>query len=106
MAKLHIRKDDQVVIIAGKDKGKKGQVKRTFPQSQRVIVHQANMVKKAMRPTQDNPRGGISEQEAPLHISNVKLVCPKCDAPTRVGIKKNADGVRVRFCKKCGAEID
>lgn len=106
MAKLHIRKDDQVMVIAGKDKGKKATVKRTLPQSQRVIVDKTNMVKKALRPTQENPRGGIIDQEAPIHVSNLMLVCPKCDAPTRVGMKKSEDGSRVRVCKKCGAQID
>lgn len=106
MAKLHVRKDDQVIVIAGKDKGKKATVKRTFPQSQRVIVDKTNMVKKAMHPTQENPRGGIIDQEASIHVSNVMIVCPKCDKPTRVGIKKDAEGNRVRICKKCGAQID
>ena len=106
MAKLHIRKDDQVVIIAGKDKGKKGQVKRTFPQSQRVIVHQANMVKKAMRPTQQNPSGGFSEREAAIDVSDAMLICPECGLPTRVGKRRDEDGKGHRVCKKCGKDID
>ena len=105
MAKLHIRKGDKVQIIAGKDKGKVSTVLRAYPQKERVVVEKANMVTKHMRPNQKNQTGGIIQVEAPLHVSNVMLVCPKCDKPVRVGMQKNAAGKKVRVCKKCGAEI-
>ncbi len=105
MTKLSIRTGDKVKIIAGKDKGKEAKVLATLPYKQRVIVERINMMKKATRPTQRNPQGGILEIEAPLHVSNVMLVCPACSQATRLG-RKRVDGVRVRVCKKCGNDID
>ncbi|HET6351362.1 MAG TPA: 50S ribosomal protein L24 [Coriobacteriia bacterium] len=105
MTKLSIRTGDKVKIIAGKDKGKEGKVLATLPYKERVIVERINMVKKATRPTQSNPKGGILEIEAPLHMSNVMIVCTKCSQPTRIG-RKREGGVRVRTCKKCGNDID
>ena len=105
MTKLSIRTGDKVKVIAGKEKGKEGKVLATLPHKERVIVERVNMVKKATRPTQRNPKGGILEIEAPLHVSNVMLVCPKCSQPSRVG-RKREDGTRVRVCKKCGNDID
>ena len=72
--KLHVRTGDQVLILAGKDRGKKGKVLQVYPKANRVLVEGVNLVKKAMRPTEDNPEGGISEREAPLHASNVKVI--------------------------------
>ena len=103
---LNIKKGDNVKVIFGKDAGKEGKVLRTVPENERVVVEKVNIMKKAMRPTQQNPQGGISSIEAPLHVSNVMLVCPKCSKATRVGHTVKADGVKVRTCKKCGAEID
>jgi large subunit ribosomal protein L24 len=105
MAKLSIRTGDKVKVIAGKEKGKEGKVLATLPHNERVIVERVNMVKKATRPTQRNPKGGILEIEAPLHVSNLMLVCTKCSQPTRVG-RKRVDGNLVRTCKKCGNDID
>ncbi len=105
MAKLHIRKGDKVQVIAGKDKGKVASVLRVYPESERVVVEKTNMVKKHMRPTQQNTQGGIMDIEAPIHASNVMLVCSKCGKPVRVSVKKNADGKKARFCKKCNTEI-
>jgi len=105
VTKLSIRTGDKVKIIAGKDKGKEGKVLATLPYKERVIVERINMVKKATRPTQTNPKGGILEIEAPLHVSNVMIVCTKCSQPTRIG-RKREGGVRVRTCKKCGNDID
>lgn len=105
MAKLKIRKGDKVLVIAGKDKGKEARVLATYPHKERVLAERVAMVKKAARPTQKNPQGGIQEIEAPIHVSNVMLVCPKCSKPTRVGAKR-VDGARVRVCKKCGNDID
>ena len=103
--KMNVKKGDKVEVITGKDKGKRGEILRSLPQQQRVVVEGAGRVKKAMRPTQQNPQGGIVTMEAPIHVSNVMLVCPKCDKATRVA-NKRVDGKKVRVCKKCGADID
>ena len=103
--KMNVKKGDKVEIITGKDKGKRGEILRSLPQQQRVVVEGAGLIKKAMRPTQQNPQGGIVTMEAPIHVSNVMLVCPKCDKATRVA-NKRVDGKKVRVCKKCGADID
>ncbi len=103
---LNIKKDDTVKVITGKDTGKEGKVLRTIPESERVVVEKLNIMRKALRPTQQNPQGGISSIEAPIHVSNVMLVCPKCKKPTRVGHTIGAKGEKVRVCKKCNAEID
>jgi large subunit ribosomal protein L24 len=105
MTKLSIRTGDKVHVLAGKDKGKEAKVLAVFPHNERVLVERVNMMKKATRPTQKNPKGGILEIEAPIHVSNVAIVCPKCSQPTRIG-RKREDGVRVRVCKKCGNDID
>ncbi len=102
---MSVRKDDRVKVIAGKDKGREGKVLRVFPQKERVIVKHVNIVKKHQRPTNKRPQGGILEIEAPVHVSNVMLICPSCSQPTRVG-RTREDGVRVRTCKKCGNQID
>ena len=106
MNSMNIKKGDTVVVLTGKDKGKQGAVKQSFPQKQRVVVEKVNMVKKAMRPTQSNPQGGITSIEAPLHVSNVMLICPECKQPTRVSKRVNEAGKKVRVCKKCGKDID
>ena len=107
MAKsLSIRKGDRVRVIAGKDKGKESRVLKVHPEKQRVVVEKVNMVKKAQRPTQRNPQGGLLEIEGTIHVSNLMLVCPSCSQPTRVGRRRAEDGTRVRVCKKCGVDID
>lgn len=103
--KMTIRKGDTVKVITGKDRGKTGKVLRSVPEKSRVVVEKVNMVKKAMRPTQANPQGGIVSQEAPIYVSNVMLVCPSCDKATRVGHDWNDEGKKVRVCKKCGAQF-
>ena len=105
MTKMSIRTGDKVQIIAGKDKGKEGKVLSVLAYKERITVERANMMKKATRPTQKNPNGGILEIEAPLHVSNVMLVCPSCSQPTRIARRRD-DGARVRVCKKCGNDID
>lgn len=105
MANMNIRKGDTVKVIAGKDKGVEGKVLGTIPHSQRVLVERVAMVKKATRPTQKNPKGGIIEREAPIHVSNVMIVCDKCKAPSRIA-RRRVDGVRTRFCKRCDASLD
>ena len=100
-----IKRDDLVLVIAGKDKGRRGKVLRVFPRRNRVMVDKVNVVKRHQRPTQTS-QGGIIEKESPIHISNVMLICPKCGEPTRVGYKFLQDGRKVRSCKKCGEIID
>lgn len=94
-----IRKKDIVVVLSGKDKGKRGEVIKVID-DQKVIVSKVNIAKKHVRPTQNDP-GGIREIEMPIHISKVKLICPKCGQPTRVGFKFLQTGEKVRYCKKC-----
>ena len=105
--KMNVKKGDLVKIIAGKDKGKEGKILRSIPQTQRVVVEGANMMKKAMRPTQQNPQGGISTMEAPLHVSNVMLICPNCKEATRDS-RKREEGKKgyIRVCKKCGKDFE
>ena len=99
--KFKIRKDDQVEIIAGKDKGKRGNVVRVIRDKDRVIVAGCNIVKKAMKKRSQQDQGGIVEIEAPLNISNVGIVCKKCGRPVKVGYKIDGDK-KVRVCRKCG----
>lgn len=106
MAKLHIRKGDKVMVITGKDKGRVAPVTRVIPESSRVVVEKTNMIKKHQGPTRQDQRGGIIDVEAPLHVSNVMIVCPHCDKPTRVSMGTNKDGKKVRVCKRCGKAID
>ena len=106
MAGLNVKKGDRVKVIAGKDKGKEGEVIRALPQKGRVVVEKVNMIKKAQRPTQANPQGGIMTMEAPLNASNVMLVCPQCKEATRVGHRFDEAGKKHRVCKKCGKDID
>lgn len=104
--KLNIKKEDTVIVISGKDKGLKGRVLRTYPRENRVLVEGVNMVKKHARPSQEYPQGGIIDQEAPIHASNVMLVDPKTGSPTRVGYKILDDGKKVRIARKSGEPID
>ena len=106
MAGLNVKKGDTVKVIAGKDKGKQGEIIRSMPSKGRVVVEKVNVVKKAQRPTQSNPQGGIMSMEAPINVSNVMLVCPKCSAATRVGHRFDEAGKKHRVCKKCGKDID
>jgi large subunit ribosomal protein L24 len=104
MASLNIQRDDKVQVISGTDKGKQGRVLRVLPETNRILVEHVRMVKKNVRPNpQKNIKGGIAEQEAAFHISNVMLVCPNC-GPTRVGHKFEGD-TKVRVCKKCGQTL-
>lgn len=104
--KYHIKKNDTVMVIAGKEKGKSGKVLRVLTKKDRAIVEKLNMVKRHMRPGAHSRQGGIVEKEAPIHISNLMLICSKCTDPTRVGYKILDDGRKARFCKKCGEIID
>ncbi|MCX8007265.1 MAG: 50S ribosomal protein L24 [Coriobacteriia bacterium] len=102
---MTVRKGDKVRVIAGKDKGKEGKVLRAYPEKQRVVVENVHMIKKATRPSQRNPQGGIVEMEGTIHVSNVMLICPSCGEPTRVGRRRDG-GARIRVCKKCGKDVD
>ena len=105
MASLNIQRNDKVQVIAGSDRGKQGRVLRVMPDANRVLVEHVRMVKKNVRPNpQQNIKGGIAEQEAAIHVSNVMLICPNC-GPTRVGHKFEGDK-KVRVCKKCDQTIE
>jgi large subunit ribosomal protein L24 len=102
-----IRKNDNVVVIAGRDRGKRGRVLRVIPAKGRVVVEGVNFIKRHTRPNpQKNVKGGIVEREASLSASNVQLVCPECGAQTRVGRRRRDDGSSVRFCRKCKGVVD
>jgi large subunit ribosomal protein L24 len=103
---LHVKKDDMVMIIAGKEKGKSGKVARIFPGKGRLIVEGLNVVKRHTRPSRNNQEGGIVEKEAPLNASNVQFLCGACSKPTRTGIRVLEDGSKVRYCKKCNEIVD
>ena len=103
--KLHIKKGDQVQVIAGDSKGQTGKVLKVEVSKQRAIVEGVNIVKKATKPNAKNPQGGIIEQEAPIHISNLMLIDPKSGKPTKVGRKLDDKGKLVRYAKKSGEEI-
>ena len=100
-----IRKGDRVMVIAGRDKGKIGEVLKVMPKENRAIVQGVNIVKRHQRPTQDQP-GGIIEKEAPIHISNLAHIDPKDNKPTRVGFRILDDGRKVRYAKRSGEVID
>ncbi|ALS24872.1 MULTISPECIES: 50S ribosomal protein L24 [Paenibacillus] len=104
--KLHVKKEDKVFVISGKDKGKTGRVIAAYPRENRVLVEGVNLIKKHAKPSQQNPQGGILTQEAPIHVSNVMLVDPKTGEPTRVGYKVLDNGKKVRVAKKSGEIID
>ena len=108
MQHVHVRRGDTVAVIAGRERGKRGKVLRVLPIGGRVLVEKINMMKKHQRPTQKLRQGGIIERESPLALSNVLVVCSRCDKPSRSGIKVLGDGRKVRVCKRadCGQEID
>ena len=95
------------MVVAGKDRGKRGRVLQVVPDKNRVVVEGVNFIKKHTRPNpQANIKGGIVEREASLHASNVQIVCPECGAPTRIGRQLLADGRKVRICRKCDGAVD
>ena len=103
---LSIKKNDTILVITGKEKGKKGRVLSVSPLKDQVLIEKVNIIKRHMKPNRKYSQGGIIEKEAPLHISNVMLVCPKCSKPTRIGNSLLQDGRKVRTCKKCREVID
>jgi len=104
--KLHLKKDDIVQVLAGKEKGKKGKVLALFPAENRVTIEKLNMMKRHVKADKKNTQGGIVEKEGKINISNVLLVCDKCGKGVRTRRKRLEDGKRVRACKKCGEVID
>ena len=115
MNKLNVKKGDTVVVISGKDKGKQGKILIAYPEKERVVVQNANMITKHVKPRRQGEPGGRIEKEGTIHVSNVMLVCPKCGKPTRVGHKVEEVEISgkkkmksVRYCKNdsCGAKID
>ena len=103
-----IKRGDTVIVVDGRDKGVRGEVLRVLPKENRLLVQSVNIRKKHQRQIQAGGRTmspGIIQFEAPIHISNVMLICPKCDEPTRVGVREE-DGERLRYCKKCDATVD
>ena len=101
-----IRKNDEVVVIRGRDRGKKGKVLISIPKADRLIVEGINMIKRHTKPRRTMRQAGIIEREAPLHVSDVKLICKKCNQPTRIGFRLLEDKSKVRLCKKCHEVID
>ena len=105
MKKLHIKKGDNVFVNAGNDKGKTGKVLSVSPAKEKAVVEGINMVSKHTKPNSKQPQGGIIKQEAPIHISNLNLIDPKSGKPTRIAIKVEEDGKKIRIAKKSGEEI-
>jgi large subunit ribosomal protein L24 len=106
MAGLGVKRGDTVAVIAGRERGKRGKVLFLIPGKKRVVVEHINMIKKHQRPTQKLRQGGIIEREGALALSNVMVVCPKCDKPSRTGVQLLVDGKKVRVCKRCQETID
>jgi large subunit ribosomal protein L24 len=104
--RFSLKKNDLVMVVSGKERGKSGRVLRVFPQKNRIIIEKINFIKKHTRPSGQTKQGGIIEREAPVHISNVMVICEKCNLPVRVGKKILDDGKKVRMCKKCGEILD
>ncbi len=104
--KIGFKKGDKVLVIIGEDKDKKGKIVRIFPKKMEAIVEGVNFFKKHSKPAQKAPQGGIVKQEGALHISNIRLICNKCNKPTTIKREKIKEGKRVRVCKKCGEIID
>ena len=105
MKKTKIKKEDKVIVIAGKEKGKIGKIMHLYPKLGKVLIRNVNNQKKHVRPTKDMPQGGIIEKEGKLNISNVMCYCDKCNKGVKLGIKRLPDGTRMRFCRSCDTEL-
>jgi large subunit ribosomal protein L24 len=103
---LGIKKNDTVILLSGDEKGKSGRVLSILPSKDRVIIERLNMIKKHMKPSKQYAQGGIIEKEAPVYMSKVMLVCPKCSKPTRIGNTILENGKKIRSCKKCGEVVE
>jgi large subunit ribosomal protein L24 len=104
-AKFRIRKNDTVMVVTGRDRGKTGKVLRVLPDSGKLVVERLNTVKRHTKPRGAGSPGGIIEKEAPIQISNVMIFCDRCNAPVRTGIKAAADGTATRVCRRCGEAV-
>jgi large subunit ribosomal protein L24 len=104
--RTYLKKDDQVEVIAGKDKGRVGKILKVLPEADQAVVERINMIKRHTKPTEMNQQGQIVEREAPIHVSNLQLICPECTKTGRIGKKILEDGTKVRFCKSCGESIE
>lgn len=107
---MRVRRNDQVLVLAGEYRGKKGKVLKVFPAQSRVIVEGINFIHRHMRATNKMPQGGIVKKEAPIHVSNVMVICPKCNTPTRIkrdflSSQEKKSRAKARFCKSCGEMI-
>ncbi len=102
---MKIRKGDRVQVLTGKDRGKTGTVSRSIPARDKVIVDGVNIAKKHQKPTRSTQQGGIIDKEMPIPVSNVAIVCSSCNKPTRIGYRFEADGTKVRVCRKCGGDL-
>ncbi len=103
---MKIKKDDTVLVISGKDKGKKGKVRFAYPKDNRVMVEGVNMIKKHAKAKKQVRQAGIIEREAPISVADVMLVCAKCNKPTRIGYRTLQDGRKSRFCRACGEVVE
>jgi large subunit ribosomal protein L24 len=101
-----IKRDDTVFVLTGKDRGKRGTVRKVLPREGRALVTGINIVKKHMRPRTVQQVGGIIDMEAPIHLSNLAVVCPNCDRATRIGVHVHEDGKKTRYCKRCREDIE
>ena len=106
MQAVHVRRGDTVAVIAGRERGKRGKVLRVLPEQGRVVVEKINLMKKHQRPTQKLRQGGIIEREGPLALSNVLVVCGRCDRPARTGTRILADGRKTRVCRRCSESLE
>jgi large subunit ribosomal protein L24 len=103
---LRIKKNDTALVLTGKNKGKSGRVLSVTPSEDQIIIEGVNVIKRHMKPSKKYAQGGIIEKEAPVHLSKVMLVCPKCSKPTRIGNTIPGDGKKLRICKKCKEVMD
>lgn len=103
---MQIKKNDTVLVVAGKEKGKRGRVIAVYPKVNRVLIEKLNMIKRHTRPNQQMRQGGIVEKEAPISAANVQLICAKCDKPTTTSRKAQGDGSKPRVCKVCDATLE
>jgi large subunit ribosomal protein L24 len=103
---VQIRKNDSVMVIAGRERGKSGKVLRVVPDKEAVIIERVNLVKRHTRPRGPQQPGGIVEKEASIHVSNLMIMCDKCNAPVRLGKKVLADGKKIRICRRCNEALD
>lgn len=103
---MQIRKNDSVMVISGKERGKTGKVLRVLPEKEALIIERVNLVKRHSKPRGAQQPGGIVEKEAAIHVSNIMIMCDKCNAPVRIGHKQLGDGEKVRICRRCGEALD